>query len=124
MLQDRAGKKIADRQRLLSIAQGFDPSYGSNLQLAREVAEASAIEASNKKFGFDLQASRFQHQASRFGEQARFMRQRAEGIDPDTAFTNSLLASGANFASSWYGKFDGSPGGKTTRPTLPTTMRA
>lgn len=97
------GAQIKSAQRASMAANGIDMGGSDTatrlLASTQFMAESDALTISSNA---RQQADQIRMQSVNATNDARMKRATADGIDPDSAFTSSLLGSAGQVASSWY----------------------
>lgn len=94
--------KVKSAQRVALAANGVDLGEGTAVQLLSDTDIMGEIEANTIETNAISQAWGYRTQASNQKVQAVTGRASAGAINPDMAFTSSLIGSSGQVASSWY----------------------
>lgn len=90
------------RQTTTMAGQGFDVSYGSNVDLLADTEGLGAYDEAIIKSNAGREATDFRNQANTAGAQAGAYDAQASSLSPLFSAGSSLLSSSGSVASQWY----------------------
>jgi len=95
-------RMLIEEQRVGAAAQGFDTTFGSNVDIFGDTAEIGKIEEGVTRENFSREADRIRTVGMNQGAQAGLFETQASSYNPNQVAFTTALAGAGDIAAKWY----------------------